>query len=120
MPVVRLALMVAAILWIVPIVPIVVSVMLQRFPLIEGAASIANGFAFKDHVSSLIAGLLAMVDHSYRAGNWVQVGDDHGELQHVGLKSLSLRTATDNKVVVPHLRLWSDNVANGNDDARDR
>lgn len=114
-PVVRLALLVAAILWIVPIV---VNVTLQNFLLIGGAASVAIGFAFKDYVSSLIAGLLALAERPYRAGDWVQVGGDYGEVRHVGLRAFSLRTADDSKVSVPHLRLWTDNITNCNDGAR--
>lgn len=114
-PIARLALLTVAILWVVPIV---FNVTLQNFLLIGGAVSVAIGFAFKDYVSSLIAGIVAIFERPYRPGDWVEVGGDYGEVRAVGLRTIELRTPSDDIVHVPHEKIWQHNIANSNDGAR--
>ncbi len=111
-PVIRLLLMVTAVFWVIPII---FNITFQNFLVIAGAASVAIGFAFKDYVSSLIAGVVAIVERPYRPGDWVSIGDDYGEVSSVGLRSIRLNTADDNIITVPHLKLWTDNISNSND-----
>ncbi len=114
-PIARLTLLTVAILWIIPII---FNVTLQNFLVIAGAASVAIGFAFKDYASSLIAGIVAIFERPYRAGDWVKIEGDYGEVVSVGLRAISLRTADDNIVAVPHDRIWGSNISNSNDGAR--
>ena len=114
-PVARLGLLAVAIGWIVPLV---LNVTFQNFLVIAGAASVAVGFAFKDYVSSLIAGIVAIVERPYRPGDWVRFGEDYGEVTNVGLRAVTVNTPDDNVVTVPHETLWTSNIVNGNDGAR--
>lgn len=111
-PVLRLVLLTLAIIWLVPII---FNVTLQNFFVIAGAASVAIGFAFKDYVSSLIAGIVAIFERPYRAGDWVSINDDSGEVCNVGMRAIRIRTADDDIVTVPHDRLWTNNIVNSND-----
>ena len=85
---------------------------------IAGGASVAIGFAFKDYVSSLIAGVVAVFERPYRPGDWVSINGDYGEVQSVGLRAIRLRTPTDDIITVHHLFMWQGNVSNSNDGAR--
>ncbi len=114
-PIIRLLAMVAAVLWIIPLV---FNVTFQNFLVIAGAASVAIGFAFKDYVSSLIAGIVALIERPYRSGDWVKVGEDYGEIRHMGLRSMTIQTADDNAIVAPHSQLWTENISNSNDGAQ--
>jgi len=114
-PIVRLLMLTGAILWIVPIV---FNITFQNFLVIAGAASVAIGFAFKDYVSSLIAGIVAVFERPYRPGDWVRIGDHYGEVREVGLRALTVVTPDDDVVTVPHGKLWQDNIANSNDGER--
>lgn len=114
-PIIRLMIMTFAILWIFPII---FNVTFQNFLIIAGGASVAIGFAFKDYVSSLIAGIVAIFERPYRPGDWVEIDDDYGEVQTVGLRAIRLRTASDDIITVPHVRMWDSNVSNANDGAR--
>ena len=114
-PVARLILLSVAILWIVPLV---FNITFQNFLVIAGAASVAIGFAFKDYVSSLIAGIVAIVERPYRPGDWVVIDDQYGEVRTVGLRAIQIVTADDNVVTVPHERIWTQNIVNANDGAR--
>ena len=114
-PIIRLVLLVTAILWIIPIV---FNITFQNFLVIAGAASLAVGFAFKDYVSSLIAGIVAIVERPYRPGDWVEIDGDYGEVRSVGMRSIQIQTAADNTVTIPHDRIWTENISNSNDGSR--
>lgn len=114
-PVIRLALMVVALLWVIPIV---FNITLQNFLVISGAVSVAIGFAFKDYVSSLIAGMVAIFERPYRPGDWVEIDGDYGEVRAVGMRSIELCTPEDNIIYVPHDKIWKSNVSNANDGER--
>ncbi len=114
-PIIRLALLVMAVLWIVPII---FNITFQNFIVIAGAASVAIGFAFKDYVSSLLAGVVSIFEKPYRPGDWVEIADDYGEVQSVGMRALRILTPEDTVVTIPHIRLWDDNIANSNDGER--
>ena len=114
-PVIRLLTMVLAILWIVPLV---FNITFQNFLVIAGAASVAIGFAFKDYVSSLIAGIVAIFERPYRSGDWVKIGEDYGEIRQMGLRGMTIQTPDDNAIAVPHSRLWTENISNSNNGAQ--
>lgn len=114
-PIIRLMTMSLAILWMFPII---FNVTFENFLIIAGGASVAIGFAFKDYVSSLIAGIIAVFERPYRPGDWVKIGEDYGEVHSVGLRSLCLLTAADDLVTVPHTRIWEENISNANNGER--
>ena len=114
-PIIRLVLLVVAILWLVPII---FNITFQNFLVISGAASVAIGFAFKDYVSSLIAGIVAIFEKPYQPGDWVEIDGDYGEVRAVGMRSIEVRTPSDDIVYIPHDKLWQHNISNSNDGAR--
>ncbi|WP_074710160.1 mechanosensitive ion channel family protein [Nitrosomonas eutropha] len=111
-PFIRLCLLAAAVSMIIPII---FNITLQNFLVIAGAISVAIGFAFKDLASSLIAGVVAISERTYRPGDWVKIEDDYGEVQQVGLRAITLRTPEDNIVTIAHDRIWNNNISNSND-----
>lgn len=113
-PIIRLVMLVVAIAWVTPIV---FNITLQNFLVIAGALGLAIGFAFKDYVSSLIAGIVAIVERPYRPGDWVRIDGDYGEVRSVGMRSIEICTPTDDIVHVPHAKIWQNNIANSNDGA---
>ena len=113
-PIIRLVMLVVAIAWVTPIV---FNITLQNFLVIAGALGVAIGFAFKDYVSSLIAGIVAIVERPYRPGDWVRIGGDYGEVRSVGMRSIEICTPTDDIVHVPHEKIWQNNIANSNNGA---
>lgn len=114
-PVLRLVLVVASIIWVVPMV---FEVTLRNFIVIFGAASVAIGFAFKDYVSSIVAGVVAIFERPYRPGDWVRIGPDQGEVVAVGLRAVKIRTPDGVMVTIPHGEIWGSNIANANDGQR--
>ena len=114
-PVIRLVLLLVALLWLIPLI---FNITFQNFLVISGAASVAIGFAFKDYVSSIIAGIVAIFEKPYQPGDWVKIDGDYGEVRAVGMRSIEVRTPSDDIVYIPHDKLWQNNITNSNDGAR--
>lgn len=81
---------------------------------LTGTIAVALGFAFKDYVSSIIAGVVTLFEGSLRMGDRVKIGDHYGEVVDYGLRELRLRTPDDNTVTIPHNTMWTDPISNAN------
>lgn len=77
------------------------------------------GFAFKDVVASLVAGVILLVDEPFQVGDRVTVGEHYGEVKEIGLRSVRLVTLDDNLITIPNSRFLTDAVASGNAGALD-
>jgi small conductance mechanosensitive channel len=114
-PVFRLSILMFA---VVMIVPMVIQTSLQNLIAILGFTAVALGFAFKDYISSLIAGIVAIYERPYRVGDWVTVDGAYGEVQSLSLRALRLYTPDDTVVSIPHIKIWNTNIFNANDGNR--
>ncbi|MFI5399337.1 MAG: mechanosensitive ion channel domain-containing protein [Candidatus Binatia bacterium] len=103
-------------IWLV--VPLVMQPSRERFFALFGAAAIAIGFAVKDYASSVIAGMVALFERTYRLGDRVQVGDTYGEVRALNLRTVKIVTPDDTAVYVPHENIWNIAIHNANDGAR--
>ncbi len=81
---------------------------------LTGTTAVALGFAFKDYVSSIVAGIVALFEAPYRVGDRVQVGDCYGEVVGYGLRGIRIRTPDDNTISVPHNKIWTEAISNAN------
>ncbi len=86
---------------------------------VGGAAAVSIGFALKDLVSSLVAGLVILVDRPFQVGDRVTFGDWYGEISHIGLRSVRLVTLDDTQVTIPNNLFLTEAVASGNAGAVD-
>jgi small conductance mechanosensitive channel len=114
-PVFRLFILIIA---VVMIVPMVIQTSLQNLVAILGFTAVALGFAFKDYISSLIAGIVAIYERPYRVGDWVTIDGAYGEVKSLSLRALRLFTPDDTVVSIPHIKIWTTNIFNGNDGNR--
>jgi small-conductance mechanosensitive channel len=80
-----------------------------------GAVALAVGFALKDYVSSLFAGVDALIERLYRRHDWITIGDDYGKVRELGFRAVQIVTLDDTVVTIPHSRLWTENVKYAND-----
>ena len=86
---------------------------------VGGAVAVSVGFALKDLVSSLVAGLVILVDRPFQVGDRVTFGQWYGEIRHIGLRSVRLMTLDDTQVTIPNNLFLTDVVASGNAGAVD-
>jgi small-conductance mechanosensitive channel len=81
---------------------------------LTGTLAVALGFAFKDYVSSIIAGVVALFEAPYRVGDRVQIGDYTGEVTSYGLRGIRIQTFDDNTITIPHSKTWTEAISNAN------
>ncbi len=81
---------------------------------VTGTVAVALGFAFKDYVSSIIAGIIGLFEAPYRVGDRIQIEDFYGEVIGYGLRGIRLQTPEDNVVTIPHNKIWTTAVSNAN------
>lgn len=87
---------------------------------IGGSVALALGFAFKDLLSSLMAGLILLFDRPFQAGDRIQFDGHYGEVQEIGLRSVRLVTLDDNLVSIPNNQFLTGLVASANSGALDQ
>ncbi len=86
---------------------------------IGGSSAVAVGFALKDLVASVVAGLTLLFDRPFQVGDRVSFGDIYGEIVSIGLRAVRLNTLDDNLVTIPNSKFITEAVASGNAGALD-
>ena len=86
---------------------------------VAGSLGVAFGFAFKDLLASLMAGVILLFDRPFQVGDRVTIGSWYGEITEIGLRSVRLVTLDDNLVTVPNSNFLSEAVASANAGALD-
>lgn len=81
---------------------------------LAGSLAVAIGFALKDVVASVVAGLILLFDVPFQVGDRVTFDGHFGDIVRIGLRTVRIRTLSDDTVTVPNLRFLTDAVASGN------
>lgn len=86
---------------------------------LSGVIAVTVGFALKDLVSSVLAGLTILFDRPFQVGDRVTVADYYGEITAIGLRSVRMVTLEDSLVTIPNNRFLTEVVVSGNAGALD-
>ncbi len=86
---------------------------------VAGSIGVAVGFAFKDLLASLMAGVILLFDQPFQVGDRVTFKEWYGEITSIGLRSVRLVTLDDNMVTIPNGAFLSEAVASANAGALD-
>jgi len=97
------------------IIPQVIEPTVENLLALFAGFGVALGFALKDYVSSLTAGVVTLYEMPYRPGDWVEIEGAYGEVKSIGMRAVKILTPDDTMVVVPHLKLWDHLIFNAND-----
>ncbi|MEK6725929.1 MAG: mechanosensitive ion channel domain-containing protein [Deltaproteobacteria bacterium] len=108
-PITRLLIGIGA---VVIIVPILVEPTFQNVIALVASIALALAFALKDYGSSLVAGLVTVLENTYQPGDWIEVDGTYGEVKSIGVRAMCLVTPDDTEVIIPHSRLWSTGIFN--------
>jgi len=91
----------------------------QMLLAIGGTVAVAAGFAMKDLVASIVAGVIILIDRPFQAGDRVTFAGYYGEITHIGLRSVRMMTLDDTQVSIPNNLFLTQAVASGNAGAVD-
>ncbi len=87
--------------------------------LVGGTFAVAVGFAMRDLVAAMIAGVTIMLDRPFQVGDRVQYAGQYGDIVTIGLRSVRMNTLDDNMVTIPNNKILTDVTSCGNDGALD-
>ena len=79
-----------------------------------GTLAVALGFAMKDISSSLVAGILILIDQPFQVGDRVRFGDTYGEVTEIGLRAVRIVTLDDDTVSIPNNKFLTESVSSAN------
>ena len=75
-----------------------------------GIGSVAIGFAFKDILQNMLAGLLILIRQPFEVGDQIVVGDYEGTVEHIQTRATLIRTYDGRRVVIPNSDVYTDAV----------
>ena len=82
------------------VIVILLSFKLSRevIAIIGGGTAVAVGFAAKDLVASLVAGMMIIIDRPFQTGDRVSFDGHYGDITNIGLRSVKLQTLDDSTI----------------------
>jgi len=86
----------------------------QTIALIGGGVVVAVGFATRDLLASIVAGVMIIFDRPFQVGDRVSVAGEYGDVIQIGLRSVKLRTLDDSIVTIPNNTLLTEVSSSGN------
>lgn len=75
-----------------------------------GIGSVAVGFAFKDILQNLFAGLLLLIRRPFRRGDQIVVKEFEGTVEHVESRATLIRTYDGRRVIIPNADIYTSPV----------
>lgn len=85
---------------------------LQKFTVLAGALGIGIGFGLQNIVNNFVSGLILLFERPIKAGDLVQLADQWGTVEKIGLRATVVETFDRAEVIVPNSDLVSGQVTN--------
>jgi len=85
---------------------------LGKVTLLAGAVGVGIGFGFQNVVNNFASGLILMLERPIKVGDQIDVDDVVGEVERIGVRSSTIRTAQGAEVIVPNSDLVGKQVTN--------
>lgn len=79
---------------------------------ILGAAGVAVGFALKDTLSNIAAGIMILFLRPFRTGDYIECGSTAGTVREIGLFATNLETPDGIYIAAPNSCLWGVSLIN--------
>jgi small conductance mechanosensitive channel len=108
-PIIRFLIDIGAVM---AIVPLLVEPTFRNVIALIAGIGLALAYAFKDYGSSLVAGMVTVLENTYQPGDWIEVDGTYGEVKTIGIRAVYIVTPDDTEVIIPHSRIWSSSVFN--------
>lgn len=75
-----------------------------------GVSSVAIGFAFKDILQNMLAGILILLRQPFEVGDQIVSGGHEGTVERIETRATILKTYDGRRVVVPNADIYTDSV----------
>ncbi|RZA30866.1 MAG: mechanosensitive ion channel family protein [Proteobacteria bacterium] len=75
-----------------------------------GIGGVAIGFAFRDVLQNLLAGVLILLTRPFRIGDQIRQSDQEGTVEDVWVRATVLRTYDNRRILIPNASLFTDKI----------
>ena len=75
-----------------------------------GIGSVSIGFAFKDILQNLLAGILLLINRPFRRGDQIVVQDYEGTVEHIQSRATLIKTYDGRRVIIPNSDIYTSPV----------
>jgi small-conductance mechanosensitive channel len=91
----------------------VLGIDLSSIALVAGALSVGIGFGLQNIISNFVSGIIIMVEHSVKIGDYIQLDDTlRGHVTDIRMRSITINTNSNIDVIVPNQELIQNRVIN--------
>lgn len=77
-----------------------------------GVVGLAVGFAAQATIANVLSGFGIFIDHLFKAGDWVTIDGNYGEVASITLRTTKIRTLDNTFVSIPNSVVTSQSVTN--------
>ncbi len=85
---------------------------LTSVAIFAGALGVGIGFGLQNIANNFISGILLLVERPLRTNDIVRVGEHEGEVTHIGMRSLTVKTWDNQEVIMPNADVISNSFTN--------
>ena len=89
-----------------------VGVNTTSFAAVVAAAGLAIGLALQDSLSNFASGVMLILFHPFRVGNYIEAGGTSGIVEEIQVFNTVLRTPDNVQIIVPNGQITSDKIKN--------
>lgn len=75
-----------------------------------GIGGVAIGFAFRDVLQNLLAGVLILLTRPFRIGDQIRHGEQEGTVEDIWIRATVLRTYDNRRILIPNAALFTDKI----------
>lgn len=73
-----------------------------------GVLTIAAGFAFRDILQNMLAGILLLFRQPFRGGDQIKVGDLSGTVEEINIRETVITTFDGQRILIPNATVYTD------------
>jgi len=77
-----------------------------------GAVGLAFSLAIQDILKNFFSGVYLLLERPFRVGDTIKVKDQEGVVENIGVRTTTLRTVHNVRVMVPNAMIFAEVVAN--------
>ena len=73
---------------------------------ILGGLAVGLGFGLRDFANNIVGGVMLLIERSVKEGDIVTIGNHEGEVTHIGIRAMQLRSWDHMEVMVPNSEIF--------------
>jgi small-conductance mechanosensitive channel len=79
---------------------------------LAGTLGIGVGFGLQNIVNNFVSGLIILFERPIKVGDRIEVGNVHGRVIHLGVRSATILTNDNVSIIIPNQKFVTENIIN--------